>query len=296
VGKYPRGIAVDPASQFAYVAIMSTDKILAIRLDDFSVAWGIHIAGSPRHLCISPDGKFMYASLNSLGKVAKIDLVERKLLKSVPTGRTPRSMALSPDGNYLYVVNYLANTLSRIRTSDMEVMESVETRKGPIGIAVDPETWNVWVACYTGSLEIYSDKAAYLESRIHADRETALHQSPEQLHPLQDSLTNLPFFAFEPAVEWEMEAKPEAIAIPDNVSSKSEARTYRLILGSFSEPVNARSFSAKLAKADLQTDLLPNGKGGYRVAYGEYASKAEAKVALELLRQNHNLESWILSP
>ncbi|HXH18126.1 MAG TPA: beta-propeller fold lactonase family protein, partial [Chitinophagales bacterium] len=157
LGLYPRGIAVDSKSQHVYVAIMGSDKIARVNLHDFTVRMLEHIGRRPRHLCVSSDDKFLFASLNGEHKVVKIDLSAKKVIASVKTGLAPRSMTLSPDNQFLYVVNYGSGNLSVIRTADMRVAQNVATKTHPIGVAYDPETDNVWVACYSGCIQVFEN-------------------------------------------------------------------------------------------------------------------------------------------
>ncbi|MEM6400269.1 MAG: YncE family protein [Cyanobacteria bacterium P01_D01_bin.116] len=157
LGRYPRGIAIDPNSEKAYVAIMGSTDIAVVNLKDpeFKVSWLKNIGVSPRHLNIAPTGNYLYTSLSGEGNVAKINLSTNKIVSKVRTGNVPRSMVLSDNGEFLYVVNYKSNTASRIRTKDMKVMQTVRTDPNPIGITYDSKTHQVWVACYSGSLMVF---------------------------------------------------------------------------------------------------------------------------------------------
>ena len=64
-------------------------------------------------------------------------------------------MAISDDGRFLYVVNYDSNTVSKVRTSDMAVVQTVATNEHPIGVTFDAATHAIWVACYSGSIEVF---------------------------------------------------------------------------------------------------------------------------------------------
>lgn len=154
---YPRGIEVDAQSQFAYVAIMGSDDIAKVNLNDYSVQWFNQVGVTPRHLNLDPLESYLYVSFNLDNEVGKLDLKTGEIVSKVSTGSAPRSMVLSDDGQFLYVVNYNSNTLSKIRTQDMKVLQTVSTEAAPIGVTYDPETHQVWVACYTGSLMIFQD-------------------------------------------------------------------------------------------------------------------------------------------
>lgn len=157
LGPYPRGIAVDAKSEKAYVAIMGSYDIAVIHLKDFGVDWLRGIGHSPRHLSIDPAGQYLYATLNGEGRVAKIDLSTGAVVSKIATGNAPRSMVISGNGQFLYVVNYDSDTVSKVRTQDMQVVQTVATNSAPIGITYDPKTHQIWVACYSGSIQVFQD-------------------------------------------------------------------------------------------------------------------------------------------
>ncbi|HEY9615645.1 MAG TPA: YncE family protein [Microcoleaceae cyanobacterium] len=157
LGPYPRGIAVDAKSEKAYVAVMGSYDIAVIHLKDFAVDWLRGVGHSPRHLNIDPAGQYLYATLNGEGQVAKIDLSTGAVISKVATGSSPRSMVISDNGQFLYVVNYDSDTVSKVRTQDMQVVQTVNTNSAPIGITYDTKTHQVWVACYSGSIQVFQD-------------------------------------------------------------------------------------------------------------------------------------------
>ncbi len=157
LGPYPRGIAVDPQSRYAYVAVMGSTVIAKIDLRTFKKTT-IYAGSGPRHLCMSPDGRWLYVTLNGEGRVAKIDLKTGHVVDKVTTGAQPRSMTMAPDGKSLYVVNYVSNTFSKVRTRDMRVLQVLSTNASPIGITYDCAHRDVWVSCYSGSLMVFHDR------------------------------------------------------------------------------------------------------------------------------------------
>ncbi|MGB0561561.1 MAG: peptidoglycan-binding protein [Spirulinaceae cyanobacterium] len=155
LGRYPRGIVIDEASQNAYVAVMGSQHVAKISLANFQVDWFKNVGRSPRHLNIDAQGKYLYASLNGEGRVAKIDLKTGKTVDKVVTGNAPRSMVLSQDGQHLYVVNYDSDTMAKVRTEDMQVVHTVSVNDKPIGITYDAAKSEVWVSCYSGSIMVF---------------------------------------------------------------------------------------------------------------------------------------------
>lgn len=155
IGRYPRGIAIDKSSTYAYVAEMGGSGVHRIDLRDFSKTF-IPVGSNPRAVVLSPDEKTLYVTLNISGKVAAWDLTTDKLIKSVSTGKAARSLAISDDGSALYVVNYGSGTMSKVRTSDLKVIQTLRVCNEPIGITFDPISQNTWVACYGGSIKVLS--------------------------------------------------------------------------------------------------------------------------------------------
>jgi YVTN family beta-propeller protein len=157
VGAYPRGIAISPDSVTAYVAIMGSTQIKVVNLGSFEVTSFKGVGSGPRHIVISPDGDYLYVTLNAEGRVAKIDAHTGEVIKKVATGSAPRSMDISADGESLYVVNYESSTVSKVTTDDMNEVQELRTAYHPIGITYDRKTGRVWVACYSGEIEIFDD-------------------------------------------------------------------------------------------------------------------------------------------
>ncbi|MEO1448306.1 MAG: YncE family protein, partial [Bacteroidota bacterium] len=49
LGKYPRGIAVDSKSRYAYITVMGDDKIGIVKLSNLSISWLEDVGKTPRH-------------------------------------------------------------------------------------------------------------------------------------------------------------------------------------------------------------------------------------------------------
>jgi YVTN family beta-propeller protein len=157
IGAYPRGIAVSPTKDAAYVAVMGGSQIVRVDLRTFATR-RLAVGSGPRAVVASPSGRYLYFTLNAEGRVAKLDLSTGATIASVATGSAPRSLAMAPDGRSLYVVNYESGTVSKLRVSDMRELQDVSACYHPIGITYEPLTRRVWVACYGGSILVYDDR------------------------------------------------------------------------------------------------------------------------------------------
>ena len=156
IGAYPRGITVSKDSQFAYVAQMGGSVIHKINLSSFEKEL-LNIGSNPRAIVLSPDNSILYATLNSSGRVVAFDLAAKKVMKNVKTGSASRSLDISSDGTALYVVNFTSDTVSKVRSSDLKVLQKIKACNEPIGITYEPLHKRVWVACYGGSIKVFSD-------------------------------------------------------------------------------------------------------------------------------------------
>ena len=156
IGTFPRGIVIDSKSEFAYITVMGSTKIAKLNLKDYSYTFLEDVGKGPRHICISPDDKWLYLTLNNENKVAKINTSTFEIQK-VSVGHQPRSMTISKDGKYLYIVNYNDATFTKLSTSSLETLAISETKSKPIGITFDGHTNQVWVACYSGHIQVFKD-------------------------------------------------------------------------------------------------------------------------------------------
>jgi YVTN family beta-propeller protein len=156
IGPYPRGIAVSPTKDVAYVAQMGGSEIVRVDLRTWRTR-RIPIGLGPRAVVVGPAGKVLFATLNAEGRVARLDLRTGRVTKAA-TGTLPRSLAIASDGRALYVVNYGSGTVSKLRASDLHVMQTIPACANPIGITYEPVTRRVWVACYGGQVRVYDDR------------------------------------------------------------------------------------------------------------------------------------------
>jgi len=156
IGAYPRGIAVSPAGNAAYVAVMGGNTLVRVDLRRWTKS-SIAVGAGPRAAAFHPSDRYIFVSLNAEGRVAKLDLKRGTVTAKVATGSAPRSLVLAADGRALYVVNYEGGTISKLRTSNMRTLQTINACYHPIGITYDRATRRVWVACYTGSIRVYND-------------------------------------------------------------------------------------------------------------------------------------------
>jgi DNA-binding beta-propeller fold protein YncE len=156
-GASPRGMAVSPKDNAAYVPVMGGSELVRVDLRKWTTS-RYPVGAGPRAAEFHPSDRYIFVSLNAEGRVAKLDLRDGAVRARVATGSAPRSLALAADGRALYVVNYESGTVTKLRTSDMRELQTIDACYHPIGITYDRPTRRVWVACYTGTIRVYDDK------------------------------------------------------------------------------------------------------------------------------------------
>ena len=156
IGAYPRGITISSDSKYAFVAQMGGSVVHKIELGTWKREL-LNVGSNPRALVLSPDNQTLFLTLNSSGRVGAFDIAANKMIKTVRTGNAARSLDISSDGSALYVVNFTSDTVSKVRSTDLKVIQKINVCNEPIGVTYEPINKRVWVACYGGSIKVFSD-------------------------------------------------------------------------------------------------------------------------------------------
>lgn len=280
VGPHPRGIAITKDSEFAFVTVMSSTKIAVINLKTFELNYIEEVGGSPRSIVLADHDSTLYISLNTSNEVLKYNrFTEERTSCATPKG--PRSMTLSPDEKYLYVVNYFDNKFTKIATESMKIEAIVSTKNHPIGICGDWKNSEIWVACYTGKIEIFKD--------FKLERE----QNPPKLFGL-DWEKLLAFFGdYEPSMippPKINDSKLMAVSKPKLPTKKIVRKQvkkdieipvlvgeFHVIVGAFSSQSNAENKKAELISLGFPAQIIEGERLIY-VSAKSFLTKADAEI------------------
>lgn len=280
VGPHPRGIAITKDSKFAFVTVMSSTKIAVINLKTFELNYIEEVGGSPRSIVLADHDSTLYISLNTSNEVLKFNrFTEERTSCATPKG--PRSMTLSPDEKHLYVVNYFDNKFTKIDTESMKIEAIVPTKNHPIGICGDWKNSEIWVACYTGKIEIFKD--------FKLERE----QNPPTLFGI-DWQKLLAFFGdYEPKripATKINDSLPMAISKPKLGTKKiirkpikkeievpSLVGDFHVIVGAFSSRDNAEDKKAELISLGFSAQIIEGERLIY-VSAKSFLTKADAEI------------------
>jgi DNA-binding beta-propeller fold protein YncE len=154
----PRGIAIDPQSRFAYVAIMGGDLLVRVSLNTLREVGQIYVGSNPRTVVLSPTGQFAYLTLNIPGDVTKVNLATGHVVAVQHIGVLCRSLVISSDATALYAVSYGSSTVTELAASSLTVLQSVHVPEDPIGITYDPLTHDVWVSSCSGYITRFATR------------------------------------------------------------------------------------------------------------------------------------------
>ncbi|WP_066755872.1 YVTN family beta-propeller repeat protein [Crocinitomix algicola] len=288
VGLHPRGIAINKDGTKAYITVMGSTKIAVVDLMDYSVNYIKDIGKAPRSILLTNNDSTLLVSVNSSNKIVKVDLKTGKR-QMCETGSGPRSMTLSPDEKWLYVVNYFDNSFSKINTSSMLTEATITTGEKPIGICGNWQQNDIWVACYSGKIEIFHDfkLPSFKEEDLTENLFSFLYTPQNSGQPTTPSLR----------VD-KKKSKSNTEVDSNDTSMKSTIKdtlgNYHIIIGAFSIPENAEKRKNELLALNYRATVL-KGKYNY-VSIENYSSEIAAEEAkVHIQKQVEGCSSaWVL--
>ncbi|MEM6805696.1 MAG: SPOR domain-containing protein, partial [Bacteroidota bacterium] len=232
------------------------------------------------------------------------------------------------------VVNYGDNSLSKIDAENMFLLETEKTAEKPIGITLDEEKKLIWVACYTGVIQVFED-LEYKQGLISENRKEtnfnakfkrkgkssrARNNASFYYVPRKKELKDPTYYVYREKKEsleekeaTETKSSPNQ-ALPKQISSskrtpKKENRaqaenlftnrarfkgSFYVIVGSYQNNKFAKQKAQELRKDGYDTLVLPNEQGGFRVSAGQYSDKSAADDAALEFKNKTGIKAWIL--
>lgn len=295
IGRHPRGVDITKDGKTAFITVMGASDIIKLNLETFEKSVIESVGRAPRHVVLSDNDDFLYCTLNSANKILKLNLqTDERTFCEVKSA--PRTMVLSKNQKYIYVVNYFSDSFQKVDTETMKVIETKKTGHHPIGISANWETSEVWVACYSGVIQIFKDSLLALEVE-----EELLANST-----VSDRLKRLPQYSFTNIVSYsankqhkeklallkvqeEEKLEKERLAKVENIrkqkqKAKEEAEEllaiaeankklekerkkqadnckYHLIIGSFGLESNAVGLVSRMKAKGYPAQIIPSKNG-----------------------------------
>ncbi len=150
VGDRPRGIAISPNGQEAYVANAgdNTVSVININADPKTVVAIIEVGDEPQGIAFAPDGATAYVTNIKDNTVSVIDTATRTQTTTIAVGRSPQSIAVAvtPHGPRAYVPNFDDDTVTVIDlTTHTSLPDPLVVGEGPLGVVVSIDGTRVYV-------------------------------------------------------------------------------------------------------------------------------------------------------
>ena len=133
-GSAPSGMAIDPGSLRAYVAVSGEDAVESIDiLGNAVIGRGTLAAGdNPEELSLLPDGKTILTANSGSNTVSIIDAATLAEKRRIQVGAGPHSILVDRAGRRAYVFNTFSNTISVLDTVAGALVATVATESGPL--------------------------------------------------------------------------------------------------------------------------------------------------------------------
>jgi YVTN family beta-propeller protein len=133
-GTSPAGMAMDPVSRKAYVAITGEDSVEVIDLLEMAVIRRERLTAgdNPLEVALTPDGKTLLTANSGSNTVSIIDASSMVETKRLQVGVGPQSVLIDRAGRRAYVFNTLSNTISVVDIAARAVAATVATESGPV--------------------------------------------------------------------------------------------------------------------------------------------------------------------
>ena len=148
VGDRPRGIAISPDGQEAYVANAGDNTVSVINTATKTVVATIPVGDEPQGVAFAPDGATAYVTNIEDNTVSVIDTATRTQTTTIAVGRRPQSIAIAvtPNGPRAYVPNFDDDTVTVIDlTTHTSLPNPLVVGEGPLGVVASVDGTRVYV-------------------------------------------------------------------------------------------------------------------------------------------------------
>ncbi len=286
VGERPRGIAISPDGQEAYVANAddNTVSVIDTATKPKMVVATIPVGREPQGVAFAPDGATAYVTNIKDNTVSVIDTATRTQTTTIAVGRSPQSIAVAvtPHGPRAYVPNFKDDTVTVIDlTTHTPLPDPLGVGEGPLGVAATADGRRVYVTNFGAIDTDKGDDNGDTVSFIDTKKNEVVDTDPDEdgVQHLQvgvepAGVAVIPGTALE-LVERELKADAFVANFLDaTVSVITEADIHpELSTPSFGVAFNRR-FNA-VNNEPYAIAITPNGLRGYTTLFGSRRDEGE---------------------
>lgn len=284
VGDRPRGIAISPDGNEAYVANADDNTVSVIDTATKTVVATIAVGDEPQGVAFAPDGATAYVTNIKDNTVSVIDTATRTQTTTIAVGRSPQSIAVAvtPNGPRAYVPNFKDDTVTVINlTTHTPLPDPLGVGEGPLGVAATADGRRVYVTNFGAIDTDKGDDNGDTVSFIDTEKNEVVDNDPDEdgVQHLQvgvepAGVAVIPGTALE-LVERELKADAFVANFLDaTVSVITEADIHpELSTPSFGVAFNRR-FNA-VNNEPYAIAITPNGLRGYTTLFGSRRDEGE---------------------
>lgn len=295
IGKHPRGVDITEDGKTAYITVMGEDDIVKLDLETFETSKIESVGKAPRHVVLSNDDEFLYCTINSANKILKLNLrTNERVYCNVKSA--PRTMVISDNQKYIYVVNYFSDSFQKVDAITMEVIETIETEHHPIGISANWKTSEVWVACYSGVIQIFRDNNL---AEIVANEKMLAYSPGERLKliPQYNFSKIVNYNVIKQKKEKALQKEQEQVIVEtENTLNESANQncTHHLIIGSFGLESNAKGLVKAMITKGYSAQIIPSKNGNMSmVSIQCFTSVEEANLSKSKILNDSEQNGWV---
>ena len=294
VGGRPRGIAISPDGNEAYVANADDNTVSVIDTATKKVVETIPVGREPQGVAFAPDGATAYVTNIKDNTVSVIDTATRTQTTTIAVGRSPQSIAVAvtPNGPRAYVPNFKDDTVTVIDlTTHTPLPDPIGVGEGPLGVAATADGRRVYVTNFGAIDTDKGDDNGDTVSFIDTEKNEVVDTDPDEdgVQPLQvgvqpAGVVVIPGTALE-LVKRELKADAFVANFLDaTVSVITEADIHpELSTPSFGVAFNRR-FNA-VNNEPYAIAITPNGLRGYTTMFGSRTDEGEVVQVFSTLAQ-----------
>jgi YVTN family beta-propeller protein len=164
-GEEGYAVAVDPATNTAYIGDITADELSVVDGSTNTVTGTISLTGQPHGIAVDSATDTVYASVyvpeagGTTASLAALDVIDGATdtvtdTIALPTGSDPIGVAVDSLTDVVYVAEYFASAVAVIDGSTSTVTATISTGSGtsPREVAVDETSDVVWVADSSGNV------------------------------------------------------------------------------------------------------------------------------------------------
>jgi YVTN family beta-propeller protein len=139
----PSHIDYSPDSATVFVSLQGTNRLIAIRTTDGTIAWNARVCSTPAGV-MWQHGEILVGCMGE-AHIAVVDPATGRVTRVIPTGRGAHTMFLSPDGKLIYATNRVEGSISVIDADTLTVKRTLDVPGGPDDIDFAPDG-HLWAA------------------------------------------------------------------------------------------------------------------------------------------------------